>query len=177
MTITSNLLKHWNSATPDNRRDGRGWYRAARVLVGALARRHGTTRAVVAGVLAATSPRCTWSRNVEVTRELLAGRAVTRVFRAGVVKAQRIISGAKPLVVLGGDKVRSFYRALVGSRDSAVIDTWMVQASGLPPDTRLDRGGMYDRIAGALRRLATKLRIAVADLQATIWVVVRGSAV
>lgn len=177
MSISSNLLRHWLTATPEHKRLGRGWYSQARGLILSLAKKHGRSRCAVAGVVAATSPRLYWSRNVAVSEVLLAGGTPTGVFGASLNKARRILAGAKPLCVLGGQKVRAFYRALIGDPTAAVIDVWMLRASGLPDYTRLDRGGTYERVVKALRGLAGSLRIAVADLQATLWVVVRGSAV
>jgi hypothetical protein len=174
MTITTSLMRAWRSATREHRVRGAEWYRGAMVVIARLACRYGTTKTVVAGVVAATSPRLRWNRNIAVSETLLAGGTPTGVLRASVDKARRILAGAKPLCVLGGNKVRSFYRALLGNTNAAVIDTWMVRASGLPATTKLDRNGTYERIAGELRDLARRLRIPVTHLQATIWVAVRG---
>jgi hypothetical protein len=175
MNITTNLLRHWRSATREHRQSGAEWYRRAHQTVCALASASGHSRSTVAGVVAATSPRMHWSRNIAVSETLLAGGTPTGVFRTSLDKARRIIAGAKPLAVLGGNKVRAFYRALLGDKRAAVVDVWMVRAVGLDPTTKLT-DGLYARIAGALQALASKLRIAVADLQATIWVAVRGRA-
>lgn len=175
MSITVNLLKHWNAATPTARREGRNWYCNARAVVGTMARDFSTTPAIAAGVVAATSPRMYWSRNVAVSRALLAGHEVTGVFGASLDKARRIIAGAKPSAVLGGNKVRAFYRALLGDRTAAVIDTWMVKAAGLLPRVSLT-DEVYRKVVAALETLAGRLHIAVAELQAVIWVAIRGRA-
>jgi hypothetical protein len=176
MSITRNLLKHWNRASRSQRVEGRGWYTGVRRVIRGLARKYGRSKATVAGVLAATSPRLTWATNLAVTEALLAGRAVRGVFRASLDKARAILDGAKPLVVLGGDKVRAFYRALTGDRSAVVIDVWMLRAAGLDPEARLDRGGLYAKVSAALAGLARRLNVAVAELQATIWVAARGRA-
>jgi hypothetical protein len=176
MSIINNLRKHWTAATPEQRRAGRVWYTEARAMVRAMAMEHATTSATVAGVIAATSPRLHWVRNVAVSRGVLAGERVTGVFRANLDKAKRIAAGAKPLAVLGGNKVRAFYRALLGDCRAAVVDVWILRASGLAPEARLERGGLYERVVAALVKLAAQLRIGAAELQATIWVVARGRA-
>jgi len=172
--FTTNLLRCWREATREQRQSGADWYRRARLLVSALATRHGRTRSTVAGVVAATSPRLHWSRNVAVAGELLAGGAPRGVFGVNLEKAGRILAGAKPLCVLCGNKVRAFYRALLGDTGAAVIDVWMLRAAGAHDERPTD--AVYASIAEALRNLAKRLRISVTALQATIWVAVRGRA-
>lgn len=171
--ILSNLARHWRSADQDAVTNGLAWYREAGRLVRCLAAEFGTTRSVVAGVLSAVSPRQPWSRNLAVARGILSGGPVTGVFRTNVLKARRILGGERPLAVLRGNKVRAFYRALLGDRSAVVVDTWIVRAAGLRSTARLT-DGLYNKIADALRALARQLRVAAADLQATIWVTIRG---
>lgn len=176
MNITTNLMRCWLRATREHRVSGAQWYRSAAGSVAALATRHGKSRAVVAGVVAATSPRLHWSRNLAVSDILLAGGAPSGVFRASLDKARRIMAGAKPLTVLGGNKVRAFYRALLGDRTAAVIDVWMLRACGLADTTRLDRNDMYRKCTEALTKVARRVGTSVTDLQATLWVAARGCA-
>lgn len=171
--ILTNLARHWRSADLVTVTNGLAWYREAGRLVKCLAAEFGITRSVVAGVLSAVSPRLHWSRNVTVAREIMSGGPVTGVFRANVLKAQRILGGGRPLTVLRGNKVRAFYRALLGDRSAVVVDAWMVRAAGLDPERRLtDR--LYGKIARAVVVLARRIGVAAADLQATIWVAIRG---
>lgn len=175
MSITTNFLRYWRSATREQRQSGAKWYTSARAIIGTLATRQGHSKATVAGVVAATSPRMHWSRNIAVSEVLLAGGTPAGVFRTSIDKARRIIAGAKPLCVLRGNKVRAFYRALVGDTSAAVIDAWMLRAGGLDAESKLtDRA--YAALAGALTELARRLRITVTHLQATIWVAIRGRA-
>ena len=165
---------HWRGATPLQRREGRAWYRNARRTILAMADASGVTKRCAGGVVAAMSPRTHWSRNLHVAGEILAGRTPSGVFRASLVKARAILAGAKPLCVLGGNKVRAFYRALVGDRTAVVIDVWILRALGLRSRAPTDR--LYLRIAAAFTTVARRLRIAAADLQAVVWVTTRGRA-
>lgn len=175
MSITANLRQHWNRATAQTRLEGAEWYARAHQTVLHMARESGTTRQVAAGVVAALSPRLHWCRNVTMARNLLTGKPVTGVFAASLTKARRIIRGSRPLVVLGGNKVRAFYKALLGDTGAAVIDVWLLKASGLAPGTRVT-DAVYHQISSHLAALAQRLGITVASLQATIWVSVRGCA-
>lgn len=95
------------------------------------------------------------------------------MFAASLAKARAIQQGAQPLRVLGGPKVRAFYRALLGDRDAAVVDVWVARAAGTDPQLTPAR---YARVEAALRDAAAQARTAVADFQATVWVVTRGRA-
>jgi len=139
-----------------------------------MAREHGTTQAVAAGVIAALSPRIRWVRNLAVARLALAGKKVTGVFKNNLAKARRIIAGEKPLGVLSGPKTRAFYRAIMGDESAAVIDVWMLRAVNYAKYKLRDHE--YNRITSALARAAHVVGTTIARLQAVVWAVVRGRA-
>lgn len=153
--------------------DGARWYVGARKTVRSMAREHGVTVACAAGVVAALSPRLHWSRNVAAARIVLSGARPSGVFRTSYGKARRIYRGERPLRVLSGLKVRAFYRALMGDRRAAVIDTWILQAVGWAHKVT-DR--VYAAIARALELAARRVHRSVTELQAAVWVAVRGRA-
>lgn len=147
-----------------------GWYRQSRRTARALARRHGRTLSCAAGVIAALSPRIQWKANVEGADHILGGGDTGPGFNTNVEKACRIRDGERPLSVLGGPKVRAFYRAIMGEQ-VPVIDVWMWRVMGLVPGSL-----PYDVAAGILSRAADKAGMPVADFQALVWTQVRGGA-
>jgi hypothetical protein len=170
----SRLLAHYLAAQPHELSAGDGWYAGARRTVRALAREFGVTERCAAGVIAALSPRVKWEQNVRLACDALANRPrIIGSLRANEAKALRIRSGEAPLVVLRGPKVRAFYRALIGDESSGVIDVWMARAMRLRRLTERT----YLRAVEAMRRVAAYVGTTVARLQATVWTVVRGSAI
>ena len=87
--------------------------------------------------------------------------------------------------MLGGRKVRSFYRniAFPTSSHDVTLDTWMLHA--LVPDeyyahlatsySFLSRAGVYDAVSDAIREIADDRGELAHEVQATIWIHVRGS--
>jgi len=135
-----------------------------------MARRHGTTPRRAAGVIAALSPMQQWDVNLRMADAVLAGLEV-KGLTGNIRKAEAIASGAKaPLQVLSGPKVRAFYRAIVGDRESAVVDRHMWRAMGDDPL----RPPAYEVGARAITEAARSVGAPVADFQAVVWEHVRG---
>jgi hypothetical protein len=166
------LVAHYRDADEETEQLGTGWYRRSRQVARELAKTHGVHLSVAAGVLAAVSPRIRWSSNIEVADALLAGREVVGIFNANRVKAERIIAGERPLAVLGGDKVRAFYRAIMGDPDAVVLDVWMMRAAGWTKASLTPRE--YEELSRALRNAAERVGLDPADFQAVVWSHVRG---
>jgi hypothetical protein len=174
-TMVRRLTAHWQRSSANEKRLGKTWYSVARSQARELAQSHEVSLSCAAGVIAALSPRQFWARNVAVARACLARRPVLGVFRANLAKAEAIRGGAKPLSVLGGPKVRAFYRAITGDKEAAVVDTWVLRALGLTATGLTAR--VYRRIAAAMSIVAKTIRTSIATLQAVVWVTVRGRAI
>jgi len=187
------LLGHWEAIPKGERTaalDG-SWYQESRRVAQALAGEYGVSLSTVAGVIAALSPRVHWADNVKGAETVLHRAAYPDVFGPGgeleglgrgvpgfganIAKAERIAAGEAPLRVLGGDKVRAFYRAIMGDSDAAVVDMWMLRAIGEPAHAKLTTR-QYAAVAEALRAAAREAGIDTADFQAVVWTYVRGSA-
>lgn len=169
----SKLLSYYLAAQPHELSAGERWYTEARRTCRALSSEFGVSVRTAAGVVAALSPRVTWGQNVRLACDALAGIArPVGAFRANSAKAAAIRSGARPLSILGGTKVRAFYRALVGDESAGVIDVWMARAMRIRAVT--DRA--YLRAVSALHNVAHYVGTTVARLQAVVWTVIRGSA-
>ena len=174
------ILAHYR---PDvaAQREAREWYALAQTEARRLARKHRTTRARAAGTIAALSPLQTWAGNVSAADRVLAAAAAgepeaPRVgLGANVAKAWRIAQGERPLDVLSGPKVRSFYRNIMGDLSAVTVDRWAARACGVPES--FPRGAKnYAQCEHAYREAATTLGIAPAILQAIVWCSIRGRA-
>ena len=164
-----NLLDHFEQAGTT---EGERWYRESRRYARQLAREYGGGVGRAAGVVAALSPQVQWERNKVMARDVMAtGEAIGQT-GANLTKAWRIWSGERPLQVLGGPKVRAFYRAMMGDEDAAVIDTWMLQAIGWPQQGLSAR--QYERCAAALTEAASYTHLTTAQFQAVVWTHIRG---
>ena len=173
--LAARLVALWHAADHAVRTAGVLWYRTARATVRRLARQNGTTQATAAGVVAALSPRLSWTYNVRAAEALLGSADhIPGVFRANLAKAQSIADGARPLTVLSGPKVRAFYRALMGDTSAAVVDVWTARAAGVNPAGLSPK--LYDQVARALKLGADEVGTTTSSLQAVAWVSVRGRA-
>lgn len=176
MTPEAELLtEHYRQAGETTAQlEGGSWYDTARLAAGRISRATGVTKAQAAGVIAAISPRMRWSANVNLAERICSGEQVTGVFGSNLAKAHRIMAGERPLDVLGGDKVRAFYRAIMGDSDAVVIDVWMLRAVEWEKKTITSRE--YEHVADCLREAAESVGVDPADFQAIVWTQVRGSA-
>lgn len=167
------IVMVYRAASAAVKAEGRDWYRKARLTAWSMARECGVTLRTAAGVLAAISPRLTWRHNVNAARALLTTGVCSGVFKTSKAKALRIMAGESPLKVLGGPKVRAFYRALTG-HDAAVVDVWMTRAAGLRSPQVSD--ATYRDVVSALKLASAEVGERVAAMQAIAWVQVRGRA-
>jgi hypothetical protein len=167
------LVAHYREAGEERRLSGEAWYRESRHHARRIARATGVTLSQAAGVIAALSPRMRWGANVALAEELCAGREVRGVFGNNLRKAERILDGERPLDVLGGDKVRAFYRAIMGDGEAVVLDVWMMRAAGWVKPTLTSTE--YQALASSLTAAARRVGLNPADFQAIVWTHVRGS--
>ena len=111
-----NLLTVLEQATPQEAIEGMGWYEQAHELACALASRYGLSLHVVAGVIAALSPRSRWERNVVDAVSLIAVYTVgedpmavpVTTFNRNKECAIRILGAGTRHGVLSGPKVCAF---------------------------------------------------------------------
>lgn len=129
-----------------------------------------------AGVVAALSPLNTWDLQVRDTPAILEafqnGRKLPGVgFFSNKDKALRILQGEVTLDVLGGDKVRAFYRNLTGDTSAVCIDrhalaiaAWNGPSIGNRPENK-----NYARIAFAFRAAGQELGLTPCGIQSLTW--------
>lgn len=177
--MTRRLLRAYDRASAEHRADGERWYRMTGQTAAQLAAEHGTDPRTVAGMLAALSPRCQWPVTVKGARAMLEAAAAGRPepIVAGIAsnraKAWAIATGADPDAVLGGPKVRAFYRNIAGDPDAVTVDVWAARAA---TGRRIDGPGrQYEVIATAYQRAAARRNIEPRIMQAIVWCAIRGS--
>jgi hypothetical protein len=97
-------------------------------------------------------------------------------------RAAAILNGARPLDVLGGYKVRSFYRNITGDTEAVTVDVWAHRAAlgditlhANRSSSLLRNGKRYRAIANAYRQVAPDYGLRPSEFQAATWVAVRGA--
>lgn len=172
------ILRVWESASSAEIDAGLRWYSDARAFACSLDPSR-PERAV--GVIAALSPMKGWRDNCA-----LASRAFRQGYASGAVsvnarKADAILSGADPLEVLGGAKVRNFYRSIIDPADADAVcidrhafDVAVGRVTNDPTRRALSRSGVYDSFGAAYRRAARIIskdgyNIVPSQVQAVTW--------
>jgi len=173
------IIAAWHAASPHHA-EGRAWYPNAWQWCADLASEQGYDTWQVAGALAALSPMRGWEDNLRLAE--LAVRAhkagqhwtdVTLSFAANNWKAWAILDGDNPLDVLGGDKVRAFYRAIMGDDSAVCVDRWAYRIARPDRPYTTPTARQYARLADAYRLAAEALGQPPATVQAATWTHIR----
>jgi len=158
-----------NKASVQTLDDGLTWYEKASDDIQRLAGKHGLPFNIVAGIVAALSPGCRWTLNLESAESIILGngqRHFTYSY-ANVLKAETILA-ERDTSVLSGLKVVPFYATLVNHNHGLpVIDVWMQRFFGLPKKLKVNQ--RYNLIL-AFQDVAYKLGLLVSQVQAIIWI-------
>lgn len=175
----SNIVRTFRAADDSQMARGMSWYADAHTFALALDA-ESVERA--AGIIAALSPRVEWERNMTLASRVYAEGFASGTLTDGTRKADAIYAGSQPLAILGGDKVRAFYRAILDPRAGHVVidrHAFDVAIGRVTDDnTRkiLSRVGAYDYVANLYREAAEILGISATAVQAVTWIVWRESA-
>ena len=156
-----------------------GWYRDAGGWSTLLDADYELTPGTAAGFVAALSPLNSWDTQLAYTPPSLAAclelqRAGRRVhegirgpgFFSNKDKAARIFQGENPLDVLGGDKVRSFFRNLTGDLAAVTIDRHAVAIVGWNASLT---SRAYARLSFVYAEAGKPFGLAPAECQALTW--------
>lgn len=137
----------------------------------------------VAKILAVTSPRMPWGRNLGIADTIVGTWArwpsrarepahvsamLASIPRLGLIGSRRqAVARAicEPDYLPAGPKVSSFYRNIVGDWNAVTIDAWMVKPFGL----RAPAARQYTTFADAIRFVADEFGIPPAVCQAQLW--------
>lgn len=159
---------------------GVAWYPHAWNICRALAANTNTTPKRVAAVMAVTSPRARWMKNLAATIGIAQDAAngdfqpSYGVIRRNETKAIRIMTSRYYSNMITGPKVSAFYDAICGDKESVTVDTIMSKAAGYSENVT---PSIREEVTQACWMLADVLGIAPRDAQAAVWVAYRGSAV
>lgn len=172
-TIVRRILATFDRATTFDIESGARWYDETGQLAASLAT-DGVTLEQAASVIAALSPRTSWSRNVAGATALLksgpsAARAVGCMTRN--VETARL-ARRDGFAALNGPKTAAFARNIAGDREAVTVDVWAMRVASLDEDL-LTRKGAYDAVAHAYRLAARRRGVDPATMQATTWIVAR----
>lgn len=180
------LVALYRGAPAPIRRLGAEWYAGARWEVCRLAESAGLPPSLVADVVAVLSPRCRWDKNIAAASSIIndPDAMPDGVTFRNALKAWRLLQGGDRADIVRGPKVTRFARACNPTKrhdGTVVIDTWMVRALlGREPtesETKcITSPSAYHVAERLLQAAADRLGVARHKLQATVWVVVRGSA-
>jgi hypothetical protein len=173
VTMRANLLALYRSATLEERRAGRQWYRRARARARNIARTTGRDPVHVCYAIAALSPLCPWDANMRYTAALASRRRFRNpgTFTKFARDAWEILERGA-LERCSGAKRQPFARAIAGDVSAVTIDRWIVRAVGMDyrnaPTT-----AQYRQITTALESCAREVGEFPRAFQAIVWVRLR----
>jgi hypothetical protein len=174
-----NIVKCFETASLSSVKEGATWYLEAQDIAMVIGRLGGykdpQALFVGAGVLAALSPQVEWGDNIQWAIQLVV-KGVRKQTHANHNKALRILQGEKPINVLGGYKVRAFYKAIVAPNGSGepVVDRhalaiYMGRNVVEKELQYLQSPVVMARLQGAYKKASNILGIHHHELQAITW--------
>ena len=174
-----NIIKCYETASTVSIQNGAIWYREANdtaTMIGQLSGYKSYQALFVgAGILAALSPQVEWGDNIQWAIQLVV-KGIRKQTYANHNKALRILQGEKPYNVLGGAKVRAFYKAIVAPEGSGepVIDRhalaiYMGRNVTEKELQYLQSPKVMGRLQWAYKKASNEMGIHHHDLQAITW--------
>jgi hypothetical protein len=160
---------------------GKEWYPNAWSICKQFGKSYDVSPERVAAILAVTSPRARWSKNVEATLSILQDMHRPEykrmpsygILRKNAAKGMLIANDRYYSRHVTGPKVTDFYLNILGHTEFITVDSIMSKAAGYGSDvnTRI-RSDVRD----AVRTLSDVLGMTPRDTQAAVWIAYRGSA-
>lgn len=149
-----NILKVYATADKLDVATGLNWYSDAFGIAEDIGSKHDVHPIVVAGVIAALSPRLEWGANVNLAhRFVAAGGLESGYLKLGLRKAQRILDGESDIpTILGGAKTRSFWQNIAnrGQSNRVTIDRHAIDIAAGRHQSDLTRGSLTVKQYGAI---------------------------
>jgi hypothetical protein len=178
-TMVKRILGYANAAFLEDSdfTAGMEWYASAQNLAESMAEEFGVTLEIAASVIAATSPRTIWSFNVKHARAILAGEEIP----AGALGTNDVRGRNCEMYGFAGlgngPKVNAFARNIAGDMHEVTIDMWAFAAACGDLEAKyLARKGAYQTVVSAYRKAADIFGVTPAQMQAIVWVAIRGRA-
>ena len=176
-----NIAKILKGATPDAVFAGEAWYREANQVAQSVGEMAGYTDLkalqVGAGIIAALSPQMGWGLNITIAI-LLVKEGTRKATLDNHTKAVKILQGEEPLKVLGGEKVKAFYLAIVDPYNDSTevvierhaIAVYLGRAPKGDAELRMvDSPKVRNRIRGAYLKVSKDYNINHHLLQSITW--------
>ena len=160
---------------------GKAWYPDAwKYCIGA-SKWHGVTPERVAAMIAVTSPRARWSKNLEAVEFLLQDakrpeykrRSYYGVLGASARKGMLVANDRYYSRHVTGPKVTNFYLNILGHTQPVTVDSIMSKAAGYGSDVN---NKIRAEVTEACVALGTVLDLSPRDAQAAVWCAYRRSA-
>jgi hypothetical protein len=172
--MVRNIERTVKSATPEEIQHGKTWYQQAHEMASEIGK--GDVKRG-AGVIAALSPKSSWTENVRMAREVSkTGSTRGYVSQAEVGRARRIMEGEDPETILPMEKKTGhFYKNILEPENPSYVtvdrhahDIAIGQAWG--GRERQLEGGRYNTFVNAHLQAAHRLGEIPSRVQATAWV-------
>jgi hypothetical protein len=165
--------------SPTNLKNARQWYAEVRRFCVTIADKYSLPYWKVAGVVSALSPRNRFDRNlVDAENVIKLGNAATvATFGNNKRKALAIIAASdinQVYAMFEGRKTLSFFDNIVNPRSQRVtVDVWIIKAFKIEGSLTDKK---YREAEEAIQDYAAKINVKPCELQAMLWVAVRGKA-
>jgi hypothetical protein len=172
--VRDTIRSWWDRASDGQREAGASWYARTMQAAEDMAIVGGHTIEQCAAVIAHLSPKNQWLRNVQLSWEIVETGTASGYLQKNIDKAIAAYNSDDPFSTFKGPKTRAFVRNCSGDSSAVTIDVWMIRALGITVN-ELNRKGIYDALAAEFVNVADEIGITPATLQATIWVVAKGS--
>lgn len=187
MITTKNIIAIYKLATPNEIAEGIYWYLNANKDCQEIADKFNIPKHIVCGVLSSLSPNNKYERNVQNANDLIDafinGNDMDSIkvstYHTMKQKAwsilQQMPSYEETLTILNGQKIKSFFRNIMGDESEITIDgharnIYYNDRQGLTtPNTHVGKLE-YAKIQKAYQRASKKLGIKAYELQAITWV-------
>lgn len=182
MTIAN---KYYNTLVSygieDAMREGKAWYPRAYGICKDMSKRYDITPERAAAIMAVTSPRARWQKNVEATLAIIEDarkpkhkqRSSYGILGANAAKGILVANDRYYSRHVTGPKVTNFYLNILGHVEPVTVDAIMSKAAGYGSDVN---NGLRNRIEYAVESVADVLSMSPRDTQAAVWIAFRGSA-
>lgn len=178
------IIAAWRAAKPEHLTQGIAWYDRAQDAARAI---HPNVL-IGAGVIAALSPRTGWKQNKIWAQRVCDAALNNALYPPSVSTYQRLNKAwtianlenptpAEILAILNGPKTQRFFLNITGDTNAVTIDIWAQRiATGIESNKPPKKGAHYDNLELGYQLAAGVLGVAPRDVQAAVWVSVRGTA-
>lgn len=161
--------------------EGEAWYPEALRICRNAAKTYKVTPERVAALMAVTSPRARWSKNVDAVHYILEDankpefkhRPSYGILSANVRKGMLVANDRYYSRHVTGPKVSNFYLNILGYTEPVTVDSIMSKAAGFGSDVSTK---IREDVTSAVRTLSDVFAVTPRDMQAAVWIAYRGGA-